>query len=274
MIETAIEATYSVTIQDVHVLRVQAFDAYPNLVHGIFTRQGGISPAPYETLNLSVATGDSESNVEQNFQRVCHAMAVDPNQTAMSRLVHENDVIQVFQRNERQRVGMADSLITNASDTFLFMRFADCTPIIFFDPISHAVGLTHAGWRGTMKNAAAATVAAMMQSFDARPQNIIAVIGPAIGPCCYEVGSDVMAAADDAFGPGNRLFSRYNQQGNHAYFDMWEANRRQLMEAGVGQVILTNICTACHTDLFFSHRAERGQAGRFGVMIGLRGMSN
>jgi YfiH family protein len=167
-------------------------------------------------------------------------------------------------------MGQADGLITCDSNIYLFMRFGDCTPLIFFDPVQNAVGLTHAGWRGTMKNAAGATVKAMVNQLGCRPRNILAVIGPAIGPCCYEVGQDVITAAAESLASSDSLFVRRNGSADHAHFDMWEANRQQLLSAGVEQVVQTGLCTACRTNEFFSHRAEKGKTGRFGVIIGIR----
>jgi hypothetical protein len=163
-------------------------------------------------------------------------------------------------------------LITAEPDIYLNLRFADCTSLLFFDPIRQAIGLTHAGWRGTMQNAAGATVRAMVDNLGCNAGNIIAVIGPAIGPCCYEVGPEVIAAAADTFTDSASLFQP-NGKIQHAYFDMAEANRRQLAGAGVKHIIQSDLCTACRTDEFFSHRAENGQTGRFGVMMGLRGVA-
>jgi YfiH family protein len=166
-------------------------------------------------------------------------------------------------------------MITADAGVYLSMRFADCVPILLHDPVRRAIGLAHAGWRGTVKNVAKSVVQAMVNSLGCSPDDITAVIGPAIGPCCYQVGEDVIQAAEAIFpqisASDNRahLFSRRN--GRHAYFDIWEANRRQLNEAGVGQLVVSRLCTACHTDHFFSHRAERGKTGRFGVVIGYRG---
>jgi YfiH family protein len=143
--------------------------------------------------------------------------------------------------------------------------------LLFYDPVRPAIGLTHAGWRGTMKNAAGATVQAMIKELSCKADDIIAVIGPAIGPCCYEVGAEVIDTAADAFSDSESLF-HHNGKAGHAHFDMWEANRRQLIASGVKQIVGSNLCTACHTDQFFSHRAENGKTGRFGVMMGLRGI--
>jgi YfiH family protein len=165
-------------------------------------------------------------------------------------------------------------MVTADAGVFLSMRFADCVPILLNDPVRHAIGLAHAGWRGTVKNAAGAAVQAMVKELGCSPGNITAVIGPAIGSCCYQVGEDVIQAVEATFprvtasDNGAQLVSRRN--GQRAYLDLWEANRRQLAAARVGQVVVSGLCTACHTDHFFSHRAERGKTGRFGVVMGYR----
>jgi YfiH family protein len=271
MAQVTVDRVYPVTIQNLLLYRIHAFDAYPCLTHAIFTRRGGVSQAPYHSLNLGQTVGDDPKAVKKNFQQACQAVNIRPDQTVSCYLVHRTDILTINKTNRRQVMGQADGLITGEPDIYLFMRFADCTPLIFYDPIRGAIGLTHAGWRGTMQNAAGATVTAMVNQLGCRPQNIVAVIGPAIGPCCYEVGADVIAAATKSFTDSASLFIHRNGRANHAHFDMWAANRRQLAASGVGQIIQSEICTACHTDEFFSHRAEKGRTGRFGVIIGMRG---
>ncbi len=262
---------YQTTIQNLPVYRIRAFDAYPNLAHAIFTRQGGISRDVFRSLNLSESVGDNPQAVHKNFRQACRIVNTTPNQTVSCYLIHSADILTINRANRQPIMGQADGLITGEPDIYLAMRFGDCTPLIFFDPIRGAVGLTHAGWQGTMQNAAGATIKEMVNQLGCRPKDIITVIGPAIGPCCYEVGSDVMAAAAKVFDDPNTLFIRRNGRQKRAYFDMWEANRRQLAASGVKQIIQSGLCTACHTELFFSHRAEKGRTGRFGVIIGLRG---
>jgi len=264
------DSIYPVTFENLTFYRVQAFDNYPYLKHAIFTRKGGVSQAPFQALNLSTSVGDSPQAVEENIHIACQVIDVSSEQTVSCYLVHGAEILIVNKTNRQTMMGYVDGLITREIETCLFMRFGDCTPLIFFDPVQHAIGLAHAGWRGTMQNAAGATVKAMVDEFGCQPRNIITVLGPSIGPCCYEVGEDVMAAAAEIFVNSDSLFIRRNGNLNHAHFDMWEANRRQLAEAGIEQIIQTELCTACRTDEFFSHRAENGSTGRFGVMIGLQ----
>jgi YfiH family protein len=271
MTQRSIDSVYPVTLNNLLLYRVRAFDAYPDLTHAIFTRRGGISQAPYHSLNLGSTIGDDADAVRKNFQLVCRAVNIVPQQTVSSYLVHGTDILTINKHNRQQYMGQADGLITGDLDIYLFMRFADCTPLIFYDPIQKVIGLTHAGWRGTLQNAAGATVAAMVNRLGCQAKNIIAVIGPAIGPCCYEVGPEVIAAAGRRLTDSAALFTNPNGKPDHAHFDMWAANRQQLVASGIEQVIQSDICTACHTDKFFSHRAEKGRTGRFGVIMGLRG---
>jgi len=267
----ATDTVYPVTFNNHFFYRVQHFEAYPQLKHAIFGRHGGVSRPPFRSLNLSSSVGDDPQAVQKNVRTACQTVNIAPAQTVSCHLVHGAEVLNVTPSNRQPVMGQADGLITGHPGIFLFMRFGDCVPLIFFDPVQNAIGLTHAGWRGTLQNAAGATISAMTARLGCRPQNIVAVIGPAIGPCCYEVGPEVIDSAARSIDNAGSLFTRHNGNPGHAHFDLWEANRQQLVAAGVGQVISTKLCTACRTGEFFSHRAERGRTGRFGVIIGLTG---
>lgn len=269
MIEPQSDNIRPVAVQDLLFYRIVALEAYPHLIQAIFTRKGGVSASPYHSLNLSVSTGDDPEIVALNFQRACQAVDIKPEQTVSCHQIHSANVFVVDQANRQQVMGRGDALITREPDTYLLMRFADCTPLLFYDPARGAVGAAHAGWRGTVQNIAGAAIRAMVDEFGCRPKDIKAIIGPAIGPCCYEVGADVIQAAQESFDDVSGLFTRPNGNGQ-AYFDMWEANRRQLAAAGVEEIIQTELCTACHTDKFFSHRAEKGRTGRLGAVVGIR----
>lgn len=276
MTQPTLDELYPVTVSqpddlnDLIYYRIRAFDPYPELAQAIFTRQGGVSRSPFDSLNLGLSVGDDSRRVSENFNRACRVVDTTPEQTVACHLTHSADVFVVDPGNRQRVMGCGDGLVTGTPGIYLAMRFGDCTPLIFFDPVRRAAGLAHAGWRGTMKNMAGATVAAMVDQLGCRPENIMAVIGPAIGPCCYEVGPDVMAEAARAFGEPGTLFRRRNGRADRAYFDMWEANRRQLAACDVARIIQPKLCTACRTDLFYSHRAEKGRTGRFGLIVGLK----
>jgi hypothetical protein len=183
--------------------------------------------------------------------------------------VHSADVIVAeAPRGARDYLAKADALITDRPEVTLFLRFADCVPILLFDPKRRVVGLVHAGWRGTLSKIVAATVHAMVAQYGCRPADIQAGIGPSIGPCHYAVGPEVVAQARAAFpGKADDLLVPVN---NHYHLDLWAANACALRATGVEQIDVSRICTACHTDDFFSHRGEQGRTGRFGALIGLQ----
>jgi hypothetical protein len=266
-------------------LPVYRFDQLSNdseLTHAVFTRLGGVSLPPFASLNLGHTVGDDPTAVETNHTRVYGTLGIHRSQTVTCHLTHSTDVLVVTATDRGQTVGQGDAMVTADLGVYLSMRFADCVPLLLHDPVRRAIGLAHAGWRGTVKDVAGAVVQTMVDDLGCSPETMTAVIGPSIGRCCYQVGEEVIQAMEATFptwpasraaqGPagGNhaRLFSRRN--GRHAHFDLWEANRQQLAAAGVGRVIVAGLCTACHTDHFFSHRAERRRTGRFGVVIGYR----
>ena len=247
-------------------LRAYQFPALAQTRHAVFTRLGGISQPPWQGLNLGQAVGDSPLHVKTNFDLACQALEMNPQRTVACHLVHGNRVAVAPNHLAGQLLGQADALITRQPGLWLTMRFADCTPLLFFDPATPAVGLGHAGWRGTMQNVAGAVIEAMGHHFGSKPEEITMVIGPSIGPCCYQVGTDVLAAAGQAFAKPGEFFNKSDQG---LYFDLWQANARQAERVGVKQVVVSGLCTACRTAEFFSHRAEKGKTGRFGVFLGI-----
>jgi hypothetical protein len=162
----------------------------------------------------------------------------------------------------------ADAILTDNPAVTLFMRFADCTPILLYDPRKAVVGLVHAGWLGTVKHAAAEAVKAMRAAYGSKPADICAAIGPSIGPDHYEVGLDVEVHVRYAFGPEAASLLHRNH-GSKAHFDLWAANKLALNQVGVEQVEVAGLCTVCHPDDWFSHRGQKGKTGRFGALIGL-----
>ena len=252
-------------------LRFFQFDGFDpaGVAHAIFTREGGVSPGPYASLNMSVSTGDAPDNVRQNAARAFGALEREPASCADLWQVHSDRVIVADQPNgPHGHLGQADALITNRPEVSLFLRFADCLPVLIYDPKRRAVGVAHAGWRGSLKKIAKATVEAMVARYGSRPEDLVAGVGPGIGPCHYAVGPEVVAQTQAAFGDhADRLLqARYG--GYH--LDLWEANRVAMQEAGVEQIEVAGICTQCQSELFFSHRATGGLTGRFGGLIGLR----
>ena len=255
--------------------------------HAVFSRRGGVSAAPFDSLNLSVSVPDERDRVYANRRRAFGLFGRDTDTVVHAHLVHGSAVARVTQADNGTWLKHVDGLITDQPGCALTMNFADCAPIFLYDPRRHAIGLGHAGWRGTVIDLPGAMVRAMTEQFGSDPADLVAAVGPCIGPCCYEVGEDVIAAVEAAFAEPELLFRRRtaddgpppesdnrrlvagSQGARVGHFDLPEANRRNLFNAGVRTVELSGYCTACRTDLFFSHRAEKGRTGRFGAVFAL-----
>jgi hypothetical protein len=164
----------------------------------------------------------------------------------------------------------ADAILTDRPGVTLFMRFADCVPILLSDPKRRVVGLAHAGWLGTVRRTVAAAVDAMEERYHSNPADIVACIGPSIGVHHYEIGPEVADQVRDTFGiDAGALLMPSNGDEQRVQFDLWAANRLILEQSGLRQIEVAGLCTACHLDDWYSHRGEAGQTGRFGVIIGL-----
>lgn len=243
--------------------------AWSELRHGIFTRHGGVSQSYWNSLNVGASNGDDPEAVRENHRRMYRAAGVNPGRAVSSWLVHSVTVkIVDDERKLNGRLEKADAIVTNLSDTPLVMRYADCVPLLFYDPVKRAIGLAHAGWRGTVEGMAAATARALESAFGSRAENVQVVIGPAISRRNYQVGEEVAAQATAYFGEQAGVVTRDRADGS-ACLDLWRANRLDLERQGVSNIEVLNICTFENKDEFYSHRAENGMTGRFGVVISL-----
>jgi polyphenol oxidase len=250
-----------------------SLEPFTGLVHGITTRHGGVSAGPYTSLNLSNGLGDDPAAVAENLRRACAAFGVRREHLVSPNQRHTANVRRVGAADRGRIWPNYDTLITDEPGVPLLLRYADCTPVLIYDPAHHALALIHSGWRGTVQGAARVAVDALAAEFGSRPTEMVAAIGPSIGPCCYEVGEDVISAVQATFDrPAELLLSR-NGSGplsGRAHFDLWAANRRWVADAGVRQIEAAQLCTACRTDDFYSYRAERGKTGHFGAVAMLR----
>lgn len=255
---------------DVNSLRFYQFEhlsGIAGLSHGVFTRWGGVSEGPFHALNVGSTVGDDPEHVRANREQLAMALGVRDADTRTTWQVHGADVL-IVRRGDPAGwpPPQADGIITPDPGIPLVMRFADCVPLILYDPVQRVLGLAHAGWRGTVAGAGPATVERMAEVFGSKPGDILAGIGPSIGPCCYEVGDEVVEQVGRAFGPVEGLVHRSAANGKNPHLDLWAANEHALRLAGVGHVEQSGICTACNTHEFYSHRAESGRTGRFGVL--------
>ena len=237
--------------------------------HGFFTRHGGVSPRPWASLNVGGTVGDDPAHTRENLRRAFAALGRDVASRYDTWLVHGARAVRAeAPRRPTMPPLQADIILTANPRVTLFMRFADCVPLLLYDPRRRALALAHAGWRGTVAGAALAAVRALQQAYGTRPRDLIAVIGPSIGPEDYAVSPEVVAQVRAAFGPeaAARVLPRFN---GRWHFDLWAANAWQLRQAGVHQVRLVGLSTAAHVEDWYSHRAEKGRTGRFAVLAAL-----
>jgi YfiH family protein len=260
---------HRVTSDTLAYYQFETFVSYSGLVHGLFTRLGGQSRPPWASLNVGHTVGDDPEAVDANHHLICQALGLGMGDLVSPHQVHSATVGVVDEQDRGCVREETDALITAVPGVPLLLRFADCVPLLIYDPVREVIGLAHAGWRGTLAGMARETVRAMSSAFGCYAPDLVAGIGPAIGPCCYQVGADVALAVEHTFGRHSGLLSRQNEGRWH--LDLWRANQLQLAEAGVGEIEVSGICTACHTDEWFSHRAEGGRTGRWGALISLGG---
>ena len=244
------------------------------LVRAAFsTRLGGVSQGETATMNFSTKRADTVENVRENYRRLCAATGIDPTHLVVTRQVHGT----VAHEPTPDEVGMgvfddqvspeADALMTDRHSVALVKHSADCVPVYLLDVKTPAVAMVHAGWRGTLEGIAAETLRRMAEVYGTRPQDCLAAVGPSIGPCCFEVGSDV----------AERFAGRYPGWGiveagsGRPHVDLWRCNMLQLQNTGIpeGNICVSGLCTACDTGTFYSHRKEKGGTGAMAAMLEL-----
>jgi len=251
-------------------VRYYSFDIFPSSVkQAVFTRQGGVSPAPWNSLNVGGTVGDDADRVRENRARSFAALGRTSSSLFDVWQVHSADA--VYADAPRPPVvdhAKADLIFTDKPEVTLYMRFADCVPILLYDLKKGVVGLAHAGWLGTVRGASSAAVRAMVGHYGSRPGDIMAAIGPSIGIDHYEVGPDVISQVEQSFGSDAKRI--IDVRDGRTYLDLWAANQIQLEKSGVENIEVAGLCTACHLGDWFSHRAEKGRTGRFGALIALQ----
>lgn len=246
----------------------QCLAEHTEIVHAVFTRLGGFSKSPFAGLNVGRLVGDDLDAVGANHRAIYETLGLCGEQVVTARQVHGTQVAVVDADHVGKVLPATDALVTGASGVTLMLRFADCLPILLHDQKRRAIGLGHAGWRGTAGGIARRMVSVMVECLGAEPAETIACLGPAIGPCCYEVGPDVAQLVKLSLSDCEGAFIPVRE--NRLCLDLWEANRQQLLQAGIREIETSRLCTACHTDQFFSHRAEGGTTGRFAAVMGIR----
>ena len=237
--------------------------------HAFTTRLGGVSREQFSSLNIAMHRGDSAENVRKNYAILAKTLGFDTDALVLTRQVH-SDIVRTVTRKDAWGLDhkvypQCDGLITRDPGVALGIFTADCTPILFHDPITGAVGAAHAGWRGTAADIAGKTVRAMVGELGCNPADIRAAIGPNIGPCCFETDQDVPDALAAAF--GDEVWEHIRPQQNKYYVNLKEINALALRRAGVKNIEISAACTMCQHDRFWSHRYTRGDRGSQGAII-------
>ena len=237
--------------------------------HCFTTRYGGVSTGSQSSLNIAFGNGDSMENVEANLRILAEALNFDPGKYVLTRQTH-SDIVRVVTEADcngfcHRNYPECDALVTNTSGIALLVFTADCTPILLHDPVTGAVGAAHAGWRGTHQAIGAKAVQAMVDNFGCDPKNIHAAIGPNIAKCCFETDSDVPEAMIAAFGEEVNPF--IEKRGEKYHLDLKAINALILRRAGVQQIDISENCTMCEHDRFWSHRYTKGDRGSQGAII-------
>lgn len=247
--------------QETPYLLFPRLSLHKKLIHGIFTRHNGISDPPFDTLNISYAVGDQPEKVTENIKKIKNIInakdVVDINQS------HGNGIVVLRQRNSgsHNNAISADAMITDLPRIALLVKLADCQGTIIYDPYRNVVANVHCGWRGNVQNILERVVIRMKEEFGCEESELLAAIGPSLGPCCAEFISHKDIFPD--------AFEHFMVQKNH--FNLWAVSCWQLQEAGLQakNIEVAGICTRCRTDLFYSYRGE-GTTGRFGTIAMLR----
>jgi YfiH family protein len=258
--------------------------AFPGLTAGFTTRLGGVSESPFGTLNCGLHVNDKAVDVITNRERLAGALGIPFEAFTYAEQVHGNEIYVVTKaeqgwgRTSREMAIQAkDGFITNEKGLVLCALFADCVPLFFYDPVQKVIGLAHAGWKGTVLNIAMSTITAMAHTFGSKPEDIQAVIGPSIGACCYEVDDVVAdrvkgALVDTGAEPEVVMQVLMTKPENKYRLNLQQLNREFITKAGVlsSHIEVTELCTSCSTDVFFSHRKEGGSTGRMVAWIAMR----
>ena len=237
--------------------------------HCFTTRHGGVSTGSQASLNLAYGRGDSMENVEKNLHILSDALGFDPEKYVLTRQTH-SDIVRIVTQDDcrglcHREYPECDALVTNTPGIALMVFTADCTPLLFHDPVTGAVGAAHAGWRGTAAAIGAKTVDAMVTAFGCKPENIRAAIGPNIGQCHFETDADVPDAMIAAFGDEVRAY--IEKRGNKYHLDLKAINALILRRAGVRCIDISSDCTYCQNQRFWSHRVTGGERGSQGAVI-------
>ena len=258
--------------ENIELIKFENLKKISNLIHFVTTRAGGVNSSPYKSLNLGLHTNDNPKLVLANRTLLAKRAGIETGKFLYASQVHSGDVKVIDSDAIKSGVlavnPKTDAMITSLTGICLMVMVADCVPVLVFDPVKRVSAVIHAEWRGTMQHITTNTIRGMVEHFGCKPADLIAGIGPSIGPCCYEVGEEVEKLVMLNFGTSEGYLIK-QQQSVKPNFDLWYANRKQLMDAGVKPVNIetSELCTKCNSELFFSYRASGSLTGRFAAGI-------
>ncbi len=254
---------------------------FNEIVQFVSTRKGGESLPPYDSLNFGLSSGDNPVKVLRNRDLLAECLGFDGENFVTGRQTHSDKVkiitleeVHTEQLHQKTPRFVADAMVSDLPNFCLAVAIADCAPVLLYDYFKRVIAVAHAGWKGTVKKIVVRTVSAMKNHFNCDPVDIYAGIGPSIGPCCYEVGPEVIDHVQKSFTDTGKILSGQSADG-HAFLNLWRANRQLLIEAGVPKknIEVAEECTKCNPDRFFSYRGQGEKYGRLAAGILLKGLS-
>lgn len=274
--EISMKECYCEENEGVPMIRFYCLDKYKFVSLAFSTRFGGVSSQNYlSSLNFGWDRGDDEENVKENYKRMCKALHADYRKLVLSDQVHESKVAYVDERYAagekiEKKLKKTDGMVTDKKGLVLATSYADCVPLFFVDTKNKVIGSSHSGWRGTVARIGEKTVKKMEECFGTDVNDLICIVGPSICQDCYEVSEDVAVEFEKEFGNHKGTILRKNSQTADKYMlNLWEANRVQLIEAGVPDknIHISGLCTCCNPDILYSHRASHGKRGNLNGFI-------
>jgi uncharacterized protein, YfiH family len=266
-------------VNDVPYLAFQKLEETGKVINAFSTRLGGVSTGDCTSMNFNIARGDTAENVIENYERIANTIGVLVNSMVTAKQTHTTNIKRVTKADCGKGIfkisdyNDIDGLITNEKGITLVTSYADCVPLYFYDKKNNAIGLSHAGWRGTAENMAGVTVSALTKAYRTNPKDIIACIGPSICSDCYEVGEEVADRFKNLLTTEeyNDMLIKGNTRGKYK-LNLWKVNKLLFQKAGISEknIYVTNICTACNPDILFSHRASKGKRGNLAAFLALK----
>lgn len=262
--------------KDLVYYTIEAFEKTGLVKHGFSTRLGGVSSGNLESLNLGVKKKDTRENILNNYDIFTKSLGIAMEDLVLTHQVHKDNIMEVDEGDRGKGliretdIKDTDGFITNKREVALVTFYADCVPLFFLDPVNKAIGLTHSGWKGTVSKIGQKTLEKMIKTYGTDPKDVLIGIGPSIGKCCFEVGGEVIEEVKKNFKNAKDYF--YKKDNEKFMLDLWAINRDKFLEMDVLEenITVSNICTKCNKDIFFSHRGDNGKTGSLAAIIELK----